>query len=156
MSIVTRLIDLIADKAHGAQTYPSDTVPDERLAAAALLVHVARVDGRVSPKEEAAVARIVREAFGLDEAAAGRLIRRADNLDREVDDVASLIDMLGHGSDESERRRLLVMAYRVAAADGTLQEFEEDLVWRVGHLLGFGEAAIGNARDAALGASDAG
>jgi uncharacterized tellurite resistance protein B-like protein len=38
------------------------------------------------------------------------------------------------------------MAWSVAGADGSVHEFEEALVWRLGGLLGLDEAAIGEAR----------
>ena len=42
------------------------------------------------------------------------------------------------------------MAYRVAAVDGFVHEFEDDLVWRIGRLLGLDEGAIAAIREDAL------
>lgn len=78
-----------------------------------------------------------------------RLVERADGLDREVDDLSALIEGLGHGLDEQERRRLLAMAHEVAAADGAAGEFEADLVWRLGRLLGCDDGTIDAVRGAA-------
>jgi uncharacterized tellurite resistance protein B-like protein len=130
MSLVARLIDLVSEAIEGpARSAESDPA----IAVAALLVHVARVDGSIALSE--------RHRFQLSDEAAARLVERGDDLDRETDDVASLIDMLGHGVPESERRDLVAMAYAVAGADGRIEEFEDDLVWRMAGLLGFDNAA---------------
>jgi uncharacterized tellurite resistance protein B-like protein len=34
------------------------------------------------------------------------------------------------------------MAYRIAAADGAIHEFEDDLIWRTGRLLGFSDSDL--------------
>lgn len=157
MSLVTRLIDLVSDQVRGTDEIriPGDGeglsgAAEERLAAAALLVHVARVDGEIQAAERDQLMRVLGSRFGLPESAARRLLERADDLDRAVDDVASLIDMMGHGLDDASKRDLLATAYRVAAADGPLLEFEGDLLWRLGRLFGFAEDAIDAIRDGAV------
>lgn len=148
MSLVSRLLAFLAG---GSAPEDEDAIDlDERLAGAALLVHVARVDGRVAEAERLRLAELFRGRFGLDADAAERLIARAERVDRATDDVATLIDVIGRDAPEAERRRLLGMAYAVAAADGTVAEFEEDLVWRLGHLLGFDADAINAIRAEAV------
>ena len=156
MSIVTRLIGLVAEATRPADPTPSPDVPDERLAAAALLVHVARVDGRMEDLERRALVRLLHDGFGLADDAAERFVTRADALDREVDDIASLIDMMGHSLDDGNRQRLLAMAWEVAAADGTVQEFEHDLLWRMGQLLGLPDGDRERIGEEALRRSQAG
>ncbi len=143
MSLVSRLIDLVAD-AVGSRTGPSgtDSVPDERLAAAALLVHVARVDGRIVDTERSRLETFAQGAFGPTREAAVRLVARADAVDRETDGLSDLVERMGHDLPAQERRRLLACAYEIAVADGRLHEFEDDLVWRLGRLLGFADAEI--------------
>ena len=80
--------------------------------------------------------------FALDRDGAEMLIERADRFDMEVDDVPALIEMMRHGQHAPDKERLLGMAYRVAAADGVVGEFESDLLWRLGRLLGFGDDKI--------------
>lgn len=153
MSLVTRLIDLVSDQIRVSDRVPvSDEVrgadedrpgvAEERLAMAALLVHVARADGAIQPAERDQLMRVLESRFGVSAGAARRLLDRADDLDREVDDVAALIDMMGHSLDDASKRDLMAAAYRVAAADGPLLEFEDDLLWRLGRLFGFADDAI--------------
>lgn len=125
----------------------SGAVPggDESLAVAALLVHVARIDGIVEPGEERGMRALLRGRFGLTPAAADDLVARAEQVDREIGDIAELVERMGHAGLE-ERRRVLAMAYAIAAADGTIGEFEDDLVWRLGRLFGLSEAEIEEVR----------
>lgn len=155
MSLVARLIDLVSAQVRGAdQVRMSDDeqgsgAAEERLAMAALLVHVARADGEIQAAERDQLMRVLGSRFGLGEGAARRLLERAGDLDRAVDDVADLIDMMGHSLDDASKRDLLAAAYRVAAADGPLLEFEDDLLWRLGRLFGFASETIDAIRDGA-------
>ena len=150
MPLVARLV------AHAADLFGlsagQDRPTDDALAAVALLVHVARVDGALGDAERARLARLLQGGFAGSAEAAEALIERAVAFDDETRDVATLVELIGRDAGEADRRRLLAMAYVVAAADGRLHEFEEDLVWRVGRLLGFDDAAIVAARDGALAA----
>ncbi len=154
MSLVTRLIDLVSD----ALDRPSAAAPiaqDPTIAVAALLVHVARIDGIIAESERVRVLALLGDRFGLAEEAARRLVESGDRLDREMDDVAALIEMLGHGVPEAERRQLVAMAYKVASADGCIAEFEDDLVWRMAGLLGLDEDGIQSIKADALARPDA-
>ena len=144
MSLIARLRAYAAEALGvAAHEAPGD---DTHLAATALLVHVARADGILAPAETERLARLVRGRYAASAEAADALIARASAFDSETRDVASLVEMLPHGVDAGERGRILAMAWSVAAADGTIDEFEEALVWRLGKLLGFDEAGIARAR----------
>lgn len=150
MSLIARLVEFVTDTAGLSADEAAWREGDRTaLAAAALLVHVARVDGRWTGAERARLIEGLRARFGLPVEVAARLTERADAVDREAGDVAALVEMMGHGVDPDERRRLLVMAYSVAAADGRLEEVEDALVWRVGRLLGFDEVQIREIRSGA-------
>lgn len=143
MSLLSQLAHLVSAAAHPrSDSHGPEAAEEDALATAALLVHVARIDGRFDPREREALASILQTGFGLTEAATQRLIARGDRLNLETDDLSGLIDMMGHTLGEADRRRLLAMANRIAKADGQVQEFESDLIWRLGHLLAFDEAEI--------------
>ena len=147
MSFATRLVDLLRDVVSTDAGGSAVAASDVGLAAAALLVHVARIDGKIDAEEHRAIVGLLEADGGVSAEAAESLLARADRLDLEVDDVSTLVEMLGQGQD---RRRLLSMAYEVAAADGIIHEFEDDLVWRMGHLLGFEDDAIAAVRAASV------
>ncbi len=130
---------------------PAEVVDDTHLAAIALLVHVARVDGVLAPAETERLARLVQGRYAPDAEAARALVAKASAFDAETRDVASLVEMMPHAMDEAERARLLAMAWTVANADGVVGEFEEALVWRLGTLLGLDEAAVALAREGGSG-----
>ena len=142
MSLVTKIVDFVGQVSGLSVQGDARHVSEEQLAAAALLVHVARVDGRIDPAERARLVDVLSTRQGWSEEAVIRLVDRADSLDREVDDVAELIDMMGHSLTPEGKRDFLGRAYGVAAADGQLAEFEDDLVWRVGHLMGLADDEI--------------
>ena len=155
MSLVARLVDLVATALDPHLASDDAASADPTSAVAALLVHVARIDGAVAESERVRLIAVLRDRFGLSEEAALHVIARGDRLDRDVDDIAALIEMLGHGVPHEERRRLVAMAYAVAGADGGIAEFEDDLVWRMAGLLGFGEAEIATIKAEALSPADA-
>ncbi|KMO40192.1 Tellurite resistance protein TerB [Methylobacterium variabile] len=149
MPLIARLRAYAAEM-FGAPASPLDAEAEQHLAAAALLVHVARVDGTLAAVERDRLARLLTNRFAPSEARARALIERAINFDDETRDVAELVEMIGRDLPEDERRSLLGLAWAVAAADGQVHEFEDDLVWRVGQLLGFDDAAITATRAVAL------
>ena len=151
MSFLSRLIALVSEPPVSAGMPAEPGPTDARLAGAALLVHVARVDGRLDESERARLLALIGARFRLDPPEAERFVARAAALDHEAG-LEDLVELLGHECGEAERRDLLGMAYEVAMADGRLLEFEDDLVWRVGHLLGLDDAAILGRREVALAA----
>ena len=143
MSLIARLRAYAAE-ALGVGHH--EAVDDTHLAATALLVHVARVDGILAASESERLSRLVQGHYAGGPDAARALIERAAAIDSEIRDVASLVEMIPHEADRTERQDLLTMAWAVAAADGRVDEFEEALVERLGRLLGFDDVAIAAAR----------
>ena len=109
---------------------------DYRLAAAALLVHIASIDGEFDEKERARVQSVVETRFGLDHAQARELIRHASEIEREAVDLYGFTSVLKRTLDEEGRRQVVAMLWDIAFADGEIHEFEENVVWRVAELLG--------------------
>src|ERR1700742_1602809 len=60
---------------------------DYRLAAAALLVHAAAIDGDVSPSEGEKLRDVLKKNFALDDAATAELIEKATAVERESVDL---------------------------------------------------------------------
>ena len=116
-----------------AATFAED---DPRLAVAALMFHVVAADGVVSPAErDRMVAELARryrltidDARGLAEAA-----RRAD---LETAALQRFTGGLERRLPITERREIVSALWKVVLADGTVHEFEDNLVWRIAELLG--------------------
>ncbi len=109
---------------------------DYRLAAAALLVHLASIDGEFAAGEKALLQRTVETRFGLDRAAARELIDAAAESEREAVDLYRFTNVLKRALDEEGRRQVVGMLWEMAYADGAIHEFEENVIWRVAELLG--------------------
>ena len=117
---------------------------DYRLAAAALLVHVAAADGVADDRERRRLKAILEARFGLDDAATARLISRAEQRDREAVDFYQFTSVLKRALNDTGRFKIVEMMWEIAFADGELHELEENTIWRVAELLGV------SARDRAL------
>ena len=109
---------------------------ERRLAAAALLVHVASVDGVIGESENARLLELLQTHFGLSAANARALAQAATQRDREAVDLYGFTRVLKQKLDEAERRDMIDMMWNVAYADGVAHEFEENVIWRAAELLG--------------------
>lgn len=120
----------------GGQMRQSIAEEERRLAAAALLVHVATIDGEKSASENARVLALLQERFAISGDEARRLAEAADERDREAVDLYAFTSALKQKLDESGRLEIIDMMWDVAFADGVVHEFEENVIWRVAELLG--------------------
>lgn len=109
---------------------------DLRLASAALLVHVAEIDGFFAPSERRSLLNLLQTRFDLGADEAERLLAAAQKSDREAVDLYGFTSTLKDAMELPERRRLIEMLWTIAYADGEAQEFEENIIWRVSELLG--------------------
>lgn len=109
---------------------------DYRLAAAALLIHISMVDGEISPKERERLEAVLKREFNLDDDATAELIDAATAADREAVDLYSFTSLLNRSLDEDGRRRMVEMMWQIVFADGRMNEFEDNIVWRASDLLG--------------------
>ena len=109
---------------------------DYRLATAALLIHVANVDGAIDAAERQRLRDIIHDRFGLDAAATARLIARAEQSDKEAVDFFHFTNVLKHTLDNDGRCKIIEMMWDVVFADGEVTEFEENVVARISELLG--------------------
>ena len=109
---------------------------DYRLAAAALLVHVAMIDGNFSDIERAKLHTVVKRCFNLDDDAAEALIVQATAAEQEAIDLYHFTRLLNRSLDEEGRIRMVEMMWQVVYADHEVTEFEDNLIWRAADLLG--------------------
>lgn len=146
MSIISRLRGLFEPLLSGDETTPDQGV---RLTVAALLVLVARADGRVLQVEETGLHMLLRSRFGLSAEQVEAVIGQVD-IWAEPDPAATLAERILQDVGPDERPAIMTLAYRMAAVDGFVHEFEDDLLWRIGRLLGFTDPEITTLRDGAL------
>jgi uncharacterized tellurite resistance protein B-like protein len=109
---------------------------DYRLAAAALLVHTAEIDGNMSDLERDQVHAVVKRQFGLDEATTDELVAEATEAEHEAVDLYHFTSLISRSLDADGRRRIVEMMWEIIYADGRVTDFESNLMWRVADLLG--------------------
>jgi len=112
---------------------------DYRLAAAALLIHVMTIDGKETSAELKKLHDLLQRQFNLDEAATEELIEAATAADREAVDLYSFTSLLNRSLDEDARLRIVKMMWEMVYADGNMNEFEDNVVWRASDLLGISQ-----------------
>jgi uncharacterized tellurite resistance protein B-like protein len=108
---------------------------DYRVAAAALLVHAATIDGEMSAVEGDKLKAVLKTCFALDDAATTALIDAATAAEHEAVDLYHFTSSINRRLDEEGRRRIVEMMWQIIYADGRVNEFEDNLVWRAADLL---------------------
>ena len=109
---------------------------DYRLAAAALLVHAATVDGDMSDVERTRLHAVVERRFALDTAMTDELVSEATAAEHAAIDLYHFTSVINRTLDDEGRRRVVEMMWEMAYADGHVGEFESNLLWRPADLLG--------------------
>jgi uncharacterized tellurite resistance protein B-like protein len=106
-----------------------------KLAAAALLVEVARADFQQDGKEEEEIASLLADTLSVERAAIDELL--ADATDA-VDSASSLYEftrLINEHYSREEKIALVESMWRVAYADQKLHKYEEALIRRVATLI---------------------
>jgi uncharacterized tellurite resistance protein B-like protein len=128
------MFDAIA-RLFGGETTPVNAPIEPRLAVAALLVHLATVDGNAKPEELRVISHALKDHYGLDDAAVRKLIEEAKRRDREAVDFYQFTARLAR-LDNDEKIAVIRMMWQVVFADDTNHELEDNMVWRVAELIG--------------------
>jgi uncharacterized tellurite resistance protein B-like protein len=124
--------DIVDGEKHPSQFEDNDY----RLAAAALLVHAAAIDGEMSQSERDKLHSVIKQRFALDDATADELIEKATAVEHESVDLYHFTQALNRALDEPARARIIEMMWEIVFADGKRDELEDNLLWRAADLLG--------------------
>ena len=117
-----------------SRTESAPAAPQPRLAVAALLVHLAAVDGQIKDEERAAVRGALMDYYELDESEVDRLMAEASRRDSEAVDFYRFTSSLA-SLDEKERIEIVRMMWQVVFADEKNHELEDNMVWRIAELI---------------------
>ena len=118
----------------GKTETPAD-LHDPKLAVAALLVHLAAVDGTMDDKERQAIRGALMDHYELDEPSVDKLIREAARQDAEAVDFFKFTSGLTRLEME-DRIEIIRMMWTVVFADRKNHELEDNMVWRIAELIG--------------------
>lgn len=108
---------------------------EPRLAVAALLVHLAAVDGAVKSEERKALKGALQDFYDLSEDEVEKLITEATHHDNEAVDFYRFTSALS-SLDNKERIEIIRMMWQVVFADRKNHELEDNMVWRIAELIG--------------------
>ncbi|NGP16663.1 tellurite resistance TerB family protein [Devosia aurantiaca] len=110
-------------------------VDDPKLSVAALLVHLAAVDGSIGEGERRAIRTALMDHYALDETSVDKLIREAARQDAEAVDFYKFTSGLTRLEME-DRIEVIRMMWTVVFADNKNHELEDNMVWRIAELIG--------------------
>jgi uncharacterized tellurite resistance protein B-like protein len=109
--------------------------PELDLAAAVLLVEIARADHSHTAVEDAAILQQLERGFGLEQERARTLLQSARTAVEHSVSLHEFTRALHTGMDYAEKQRVIEMLWRVALADQNLDKYEDYMIGRVGDLL---------------------
>jgi uncharacterized tellurite resistance protein B-like protein len=128
--------NFVAEFVEGEQ-HPSQFADnDYRLAAVALLVHTAGINGDVSLRERHKLHAVVKRRFNLDDRLTDELIDKATAAEHAAIDLYHFTKVLTRVLDEEGRAKVIEMMWEVVYADGRCDELEDNLLWRTADLMG--------------------
>jgi uncharacterized tellurite resistance protein B-like protein len=121
-----------------------------QFAAAALLVSAALEDGSFDPEERRTILDLLEGHFGLPRAEAGALMAEAERAAEQSVGLHRFLTVLNREMAPERRIELIEMLWEVVYADGRLDDYEANLMRRVGDLLGVSDFERGEARKRVL------
>ncbi len=131
--MINRLKSLLSSDAVTAEQMAS--VGDRQLALAVLLVEAAYIDGTFDEVERAKIRELTQRCFELNEAEIAALIETAESLHRDAVDLVRFTRVVKDWFAPEERVEVIEMLCEVVYADGRIDDFEANLMRRLGGLL---------------------
>ena len=119
---------------------------EEQVAAAALMVEAARVDGSFAEIERDRIRTLLVRHFQLSPWAAAELLSRAERTATESVAWQGFTRAIKDALPPEERVGILELLWEVVYADGTLHDYEASLLRRVAGLLYVSDRESGEAR----------
>ncbi|MEM6383212.1 MAG: TerB family tellurite resistance protein [Pseudomonadota bacterium] len=113
---------------------------DARMAVAALLVMMIRVDQRVTAEEEACIRAALDREFSVSGKDLEGLINEATERSHEAVDLNDFTARLRYAMTDAQLLDVVEMLWEAIHADGLVHELEDTMMWRVAELLGISVA----------------
>ena len=123
---------------------------DKEVAAAALLVEAAQLDGGFGAPEQAAVKRNLIRFFHLTDAEADLLLAEAEQAQDASNHLLRFTRVIKDGWEPAERVAIIEMLWEVVYADGVLHAYEDNLMRHIGGLIYVTDQERGEARKRVL------
>jgi uncharacterized tellurite resistance protein B-like protein len=133
--MLKKLADLI-ESLGSAGAGPALGHDELQVATAALLVHAAAIDGEFAAAERTTLTHLLAARFELSPTEADDLIAAAEAREAEAVDIYRFTRVLQERLGQDGRKEIVRLMWEVVAADGEIDEFESNLVWRAAELIG--------------------
>src|ERR1041385_639337 len=112
------LRNFVSDLAGGDKHPARFEEDDYRLAAAALLIHAAMIDGTMDAIERDRLHAVLKSHFGLDDAATAELIEIGTQAEQEAVDLYHFTSLINRSLDEAGRLGIVEMMWEIVLAAG--------------------------------------
>ncbi|MEO1081418.1 MAG: TerB family tellurite resistance protein [Pseudomonadota bacterium] len=129
--MLARLKKMLLDEAAKPHREPHDI----KLAAAALLVEVARADHDQLPEEEQAMGRLLASTLQLSSDEVDEILKRAGTAVEEATSLYEFTRLVNDHYGPDDKRALIAAMWQVAYADNALDKYEEHIIRRVAELI---------------------
>lgn len=125
---------------------PSHTIAERHIAAVALLIEAATLDGDFGAREQAAIRRVAAERFALTSEEVATLFELASQRQDSANQLFRFTHEINQSFSPEERVEVVEMLWEVVYADGVLHDYEANLMRRIGGLIYVSDMDRGNAR----------
>ena len=123
---------------------------DLQVAAVALLVEAAVMDGNFGDAERDVIAALIADRFGLGDDATRDLISAGEEAVERSHQLYAFTRVIKQGFEVEDRIEMIEMLWDVACADGEIHDYEANLVRRVAGLIHVSDRDSGQARKRAM------
>ncbi|MBL4690102.1 MAG: TerB family tellurite resistance protein [Rhodospirillales bacterium] len=123
---------------------------DLQVAAVALLVEAAVMDGDFDDAERDVIAALIADRFGLGDDATRDLISAGEEAVERSHQLYAFTRVIKQGFEVEDRIEMIEMLWDVACADGEIHDYEANLVRRVAGLIHVSDRDSGQARKRAM------
>lgn len=106
-----------------------------RLATAALLLEMANIDFSTEPEEIEAVHKTIQSELGLTSDETNELVRLAKEEAREMSSYFQFTSIINKTCTPEEKAVIIEMLWKVAIADGRLDNYEEHFIRKIANLI---------------------
>jgi uncharacterized tellurite resistance protein B-like protein len=121
------------------------------IAAIALLIEAAVMDGDFDDKERQVIANLISEHFELNDEETQALIETGEQAAEQSNQLFAFASIIKQGFEVEDRVEIVEMLWDVACADGKVHDYEANLVRRVAGLIHVSDRESGHARKRAMG-----
>ncbi|MDP1670922.1 MAG: TerB family tellurite resistance protein [Alphaproteobacteria bacterium] len=145
--MVNRIISLFTQQSAKDSAAPHPhSIEEKHIAAIALLLEAATLDGHFGELEQAAIRRIAASRFELNEDEVTTLFDLARQRHDSTNQMFAFTHQIKQSYTPEDRVEVMEMLWEVVYADGVLHDYEANLMRRIGGLIYVSDLDRGNAR----------